>query len=131
MVEADETTSGSSEAKPGPGEKRAPAPAADAGPFPTQSPVDGSDLPAVEATEVSEIADIVRRAKTAQGAWAETPVRDRAATIAKVKGRILSRAEEIAELLRRECGKPVEEAALAEVLPNADLVDYWTSSIEE
>ena len=33
--------------------------------------------------------------------------------------------------MHKECGKPIEEAALAEVLPNADLVDYWVASIEE
>ena len=48
-----------------------------------------------------------------------------------MKRRLLSRAEEVASLLRLECGKPIEEAALAEVLPNADLIDYWTASIEE
>ena len=64
-------------------------------------------------------------------AWASTPVDRRATAIAGLKGRLLARAEEIAELLHRECGKPVEEAALAEVLPNADLVEYWTTSIEE
>ena len=58
-------------------------------------------------------------------------MRDRASAIAKVKKRILERADAIGALLSRECGKPVEEGLLAEVLPNADLVDYWTMSIEE
>src|SRR6185295_10004417 len=74
---------------------------------------------------------VVARAQTAQRAWAEVSVSERAARILKVKGKLLSRAEEIAELVHRECGKPLEEAALAEVLPNADLIEYWTSSIEE
>ncbi|HSN99793.1 MAG TPA: aldehyde dehydrogenase family protein, partial [Candidatus Nanopelagicales bacterium] len=83
------------------------------------------------ATPPAEVAAMVARARAAQPAWAATPVRDRAALIGRVKPRLLSRAEEIAALLRKECGKPIEEAALAEVLPNADLVDYWTLSIEE
>ena len=37
-------------------------------------------------------------------------MRDRASAIAEVKGRILKRAAEIADLVHRECGKPVEEA---------------------
>lgn len=74
---------------------------------------------------------MVARARAAQPAWARTTAHDRAALIAGVKKRLLARAEEIAALLRQECGKPIEEAALAEVLPNADLVDYWTASIEE
>ncbi|HTJ82079.1 MAG TPA: aldehyde dehydrogenase family protein, partial [Polyangiaceae bacterium] len=45
--------------------------------------------------------------------------------------RILRNADRIGEIVSRECGKPVEEALLAEVLPNADLVGYWTKSAEE
>ena len=100
-------------------------------PFPTLSPADGSPLAPVAATDPAALADIVARARTAQAAWAKVSVVERASVIAKVRRRILSRAEEIADLLHRECGKPVEEAALSEVLPNADLVDYWVASIEE
>ncbi|WP_437562627.1 aldehyde dehydrogenase family protein [Sorangium sp. So ce542] len=109
-----------------------PAPAtASAGPFPMRSPAGGELLDGVTATTPSAVAAIVARARTAQAAWAEVPIRERAERVAKVKRRLLARAEEIAALLHRECGKPIEEAALAEVLPNADLVDYWTVSIEE
>ncbi len=34
-------------------------------------------------------------------------------------------------MLGEESKKPFEEAVLAEVLPNADLVSYWTTAIEE
>jgi acyl-CoA reductase-like NAD-dependent aldehyde dehydrogenase len=125
-----ESPSGSeapAEGSPGP-----PEPASrGAGPFPARSPLDGTPLPDVQATAPDEVARIVARAREAQAAWAATPVRDRAAAIAKAKKRLLARAEEIAALARQECGKPIEEAVLAEVLPNADLVDYWTLSIEE
>lgn len=101
------------------------------GVFPMKSPLDGSDLSAVEATSPSDIPTLARKARDAQRAWAERPARERASVIADVKERLLSRAEEIANLVHRECGKPVEEAALSEVLPNADLIEYWTTSIEE
>ncbi|AKT40169.1 aldehyde dehydrogenase family protein [Chondromyces crocatus] len=99
--------------------------------FPMVSPLDGSPLAEVEATSTREVAALVAKAREAQSSWAAKPIRERAERIAPVKKRLLQRAEEIAELLRLECGKPIEEAVLAEVLPNADLVDYWTSSIEE
>lgn len=99
--------------------------------FPATSPLDGSDLSPVTATSPSDVPALARKARDAQRAWADRTPRDRASTIAEVKERILSRAEEIADLVHRECGKPIEEAALAEVLPNADLVEYWTASIEE
>jgi acyl-CoA reductase-like NAD-dependent aldehyde dehydrogenase len=100
-------------------------------PFSTRSPLDDTPLSVVEPTDPATIQGLVDRARVAQLAWAETSVRDRALAVGQIKQRILQRAEEIAELVHRECGKPIEEAALAEVLPNADLVDYWTGAIEE
>lgn len=78
-----------------------------------------------------QVADVVARARAAQQSWADTPVRERADALRGLKRRVLSQAEHIGNLLAEECGKPFEEAVLAEVLPSADLVDYWTASIEE
>src|SRR5689334_13462220 len=108
----------------GAGPTVADAPAARA---PSASP---ASLP-TEPTPLELIPGIVARARSAQKAWGDLPVRDRIDAVAKLKKRLLSRAEEIAETLHQECGKPIEEAALSEVLPNADLVDYWTLMIEE
>lgn len=101
------------------------------GPFPLTSPLDGAPLDDIAATPASEVTAAVARARKAQASWADKPLADRVAALREVKKRILQRAEVIAELLHRECGKPIEEGALAEVLPNADLVDWWTASIEE
>lgn len=120
------------EAPPATAPAGSPPPAASApSPFPAVSPADGSPLAPVTATDAMTLPDVVARARKAQAAWAKVSVLERAAAISKVKRRLLSRAEEIADLLHRECGKPVEEAALAEVLPNADLIDYWVAAIDE
>ncbi len=74
---------------------------------------------------------IVASARRAQAGWAARSVPDRADAIRPLKRRILSAAEHVAEVVAAECGKPMEEALLAEVLPNADVVDYWTSVAEE
>src|SRR3954464_2858046 len=66
-------------------------------PFPTKSPLDGSALPHTSAYREAPPADVaaaVKRAREAQRAWGEMPARDRALRIAKVKKKILSRAEE-------------------------------------
>lgn len=100
--------------------------------FPDQSPLDGSTFDdTIHATAPDEVAALAFAAHEAQRGWAEQPLVDRARALAELKPRLLERADEIAELLLRECGKPVEESLLAEVLPNADLVDYWVASIEE
>src|SRR5678816_2668161 len=103
----------------------APAERREGGPFPDVSPLDQGPLPPVTATSPDEVRVLVARAREAQAGWAERSAADRALAMMKLKARILSRAREIAELVHRECGKPLEEAALAEVLPNADLVEYW------
>lgn len=106
-------------------------PKASASIFPTQSPLDGSALSEVAATDVQALRAMVEKAREAQRKWSDRPVRERVRAILPVKKRLLRRAEEIADLVHRECGKPIEEAALAEVLPNADLVDFWSAQIEE
>ncbi|MBK8939978.1 MAG: aldehyde dehydrogenase family protein [Polyangiaceae bacterium] len=89
-------------------------------------------MTSAEATDAErDVDEAVRRARDAQPSWAVQPVRDRAAALRPLAARILARADEIAELLRDECGKPLEEGLLAEVLPNADLVGYWVDSVEE
>jgi acyl-CoA reductase-like NAD-dependent aldehyde dehydrogenase len=55
----------------------------------------------------------------------------RAQKLAPLKDRVLDRAEAIASCVREEVGKPEVEALLGEVLPSADVVTYWTRSIEE
>jgi acyl-CoA reductase-like NAD-dependent aldehyde dehydrogenase len=99
--------------------------------FSTKSPVDGSALPEVVATPVGDVPPVVARARAAQAAWAETPVRERAQVLYTIRDRILDRAELVAKAVHVETGKPEVEALLSEVLPTADVVDYWSDSIEE
>ncbi len=71
------------------------------------------------------------RAREGSRAWAALSVRKRIAALRPVAKRILERAEVIAQTVQREVGKPIEEAVLSEVLPNADLVSYWCEVMEE
>lgn len=100
-------------------------------PFAMRSPLDGEALDAVDATPVSEIADIVKRAREAQGKWAALSAYERIKAILPVRDRILDRAERFANVVTREVGKPEVEVVLSEVLPSADVVDYWADKIEE
>jgi acyl-CoA reductase-like NAD-dependent aldehyde dehydrogenase len=77
------------------------------------------------------IGDVIAAARTAQAAWAELSVEERVKRIAPLKDRVLARAEAVAALVREEVGKPEVEALLGEVLPTADVVQYWTQSIVE
>lgn len=97
--------------------------------FATTSPASGKELPAVEATPLGEIAEIVSRARAAQERWAALDLEKRVKTIAKLRAEVLSRAEEIARLVHEETGKPEVEAVLGEVLPTGDVISYWEKNI--
>lgn len=71
--------------------------------------------------------DLLLRAQKAQKAWAARSVEDRIAALAPLAKRILEQADAIAEIVHREVKKPMAEALLAEVLPSADVVNYWCS----
>lgn len=97
----------------------------------TTSPATGEALEAIDATALEAIPEIVARARSAQEKWAEVPLEKRIKAVAKVRSRILERAEEIAKLIRLETGKPEEEALLGEVLASADVVSYWADVLPE
>jgi acyl-CoA reductase-like NAD-dependent aldehyde dehydrogenase len=78
-----------------------------------------------------EVDRTVARARAAQPAWADLGADERARRLAPLKDRVLERAEAIADCLREEIGKPRVESLLGEVLPSADVVQYWTRSLPE
>src|SRR5258708_5561032 len=88
--------------------------------------------PAVNAdTARAVVGETVAQARAAEPAWAALGPRQRARRLRPVKDRLLDRAEAIAECVRVEVGKLRVEALLGEVLPSADVVDYWVRWIEE
>ncbi|HEY8073895.1 MAG TPA: aldehyde dehydrogenase family protein [Labilithrix sp.] len=99
--------------------------------FPTTSPSTGATLSTIDPTPEAEVAALVAKAREAQSAWAEMPVQKRVKTVARVKQRILARAEEIGRLVHDEVGKPEVEALLGEVLASADVVSYWAEIVPD
>ena len=83
------------------------------------------------AAPAAVVAGAVARARATQPAWAALLPRERARRLLPVKNRLLDRADTIAECVRAEVGKPRVEALLGEVLPSADVVQYWVEGIEE
>lgn len=78
-----------------------------------------------------DVARVVASARAAQSSWAQLPVHTRVRHLRPVKRRLLEAADRIASCVRAEMGKPEVEAMLGEVLPSADVVDYWSHAIEE
>ncbi|MGA7123333.1 MAG: aldehyde dehydrogenase family protein [Polyangiaceae bacterium] len=78
-----------------------------------------------------EVERIVMRARAAQPAWEELGPSERARRLAPLKERVLDRADAIADCLHEEVNKPAVEGLLGEVLPSADLVQYWTRAMPD
>ncbi|HUB07772.1 MAG TPA: aldehyde dehydrogenase family protein [Myxococcales bacterium] len=89
------------------------------------SPRDGTPLPPVATTPPERLPQIVAAARKAGAAWAEWPVDARVALLKRARDRFLAEADDAAELVALETGKPLAEAYPAEVVPNADLFSYW------
>ncbi|HXX66455.1 MAG TPA: aldehyde dehydrogenase family protein [Polyangiaceae bacterium] len=80
---------------------------------------------------VDDVARAVADARAAQPSWAQLSVRARVGHLRSVKHRLLEAADRIAACVHAEMGKPEVEAMLGEVLPSADVVDYWSGAVEE
>lgn len=122
MIESSSLEPGSSDAAAAPGAVDTTSPALASLPFLSR--------PVTWAT-AETVAEASVRARQAQKAWGELPLSARIRALRPAKQRLLQAAEAIATLLSMESGKPAQETLLSEVLPNADLFDYWLDRIED
>ena len=74
----------------------------------------------VTTTDPAAVQEIVTEAKLAQEAWGETALADRRALLLRVADAVLERADEIADTVIAETGKPLVEAFTTELFPALD-----------
>lgn len=89
------------------------------------APATGELIGEAPNTSAEEVRQAVVRAHRAQEAWGALPPEERGARILRFRDAIVERAEEIVDLLVRECGKPRQEALLHEVMVVADLATHF------
>jgi succinate-semialdehyde dehydrogenase/glutarate-semialdehyde dehydrogenase len=89
------------------------------------APATGEAIGEVPIRGADEVRDAVARARVAQEAWALLPIEERCERILRFRDAIVDRAEEIIELIVRECGKPRAEALTHEVMVTVDLATYY------
>jgi len=82
----------------------------DANTFPDVDPATGETIAEIPRCEPAELAAAVGRARGAQPAWAALPFEERARLLERGGERLGERAEEVARLVVREMGKPLEDA---------------------
>jgi acyl-CoA reductase-like NAD-dependent aldehyde dehydrogenase len=82
------------------------------------------------ATPPHRVAEAVREARAAQGAWALRPLRDRQSIIRRFQRLLFNRRHEMAALITRETGKPLAESLLTDVAVVLDFARYYVDRAE-
>src|SRR3954468_6090424 len=79
------------------------------------APATGELIGEAPNTSPEEVRQAVLRARRAQEAWGALPAAERGVRLLRFRDAIVERADEIIDLIVRECGKPRQEALLHEV----------------
>jgi succinate-semialdehyde dehydrogenase/glutarate-semialdehyde dehydrogenase len=75
-----------------------------------EDPVTGELVACVPVADEERCEDAVRRARAAAADWARTPAAERGAAVRAAATAVRAAAGELAELNRRETGKPLADA---------------------
>jgi len=89
------------------------------------NPATLKELGRVPVMSAAEVLQALARARKAQPAWAALSYKERGEHILRAKDLLVEWQDEISDLIAREVGKPALEAMAGEVLPGANLMDYF------
>ena len=89
------------------------------------APATGELLGEVHVSTKEEVVAAVARARKAQAAWGVLPIEERCERLLRLRDALVERADEIVEIVSRECGKPRHDALSHEVTVTADLLTYY------
>ena len=88
------------------------------------SPATLEPVGVVAATHPDEVPALVRSARRAQAGWAEVSLRERRALLRRLTAVLLDRADELADVVVSETGKPRVEAFTTEAFPALDTLAW-------
>ncbi len=94
------------------------------------APATGELLGEAPNTGAEAVRQAVIRARIAQEAWGALPAAERGHRALRYRDAIVDRADEVVDLLVRECGKPRHEALLHEVMVVADILTYFAKNAD-
>jgi acyl-CoA reductase-like NAD-dependent aldehyde dehydrogenase len=90
----------------------------------TTNPTTGAEIATVSALDEDGARRAVEAARQAFPAWAATPLAERQRLLLSWLKIMVAEADELAELVAREGGKPVAEARLVDVFPGCEVLAY-------
>ena len=82
----------------------------------------------IAVTTPDELAEVERRARAAQPAWATLSFADRAQALYRFRDALLDRSEELADVLTGETGKPRGDAYGVELIYVCDAISFWAKN---
>lgn len=100
--------------------------------IPVRNPATEERIADVRSAAESDVEAALEAAQTAQREWGQTPAAERGALLREVATLMREHTDELAELVTREQGKPIDHAR-GEIEDAADLVQYmaeWDRRIE-
>ncbi len=89
------------------------------------APATGELLGEVRTSTREEVHAAVGRARKAQAAWGVLPIEERCERLFRLRDALVDRAEEIVDVVSRECGKPRSDCLSHEVMVTVDLLTYY------
>lgn len=89
------------------------------------APATGELLGEVRVSTRDDVLAAVARARKAQSAWGVLPIEERCERLLRLRDALVERADEIVEIVSRECGKPRHDVLSAEVTVSVDLLTYY------
>lgn len=89
------------------------------------APATGELLGEVRVSTREDVFAAVARARKAQAAWGVLPVEERCERLLRLRDALVERADEIVDVVSRECGKPRHDCLSHEVMVTADLLTYY------
>jgi len=94
------------------------------------NPATGETLATYDTFTDQQVDEAIAKAHTAFGAWARTPVGERAAVVRRIAELHRERRDEFAAIIVREMGKPIA-AAEGEVDFAADIIEFYADHADE
>ncbi len=94
------------------------------------APATGELLGEVRTSTREEVNATIARARKAQAAWGVLPIEERCERLYRLRDALVERAEEIVDIVSRECGKPRPDCLSHEVMVTVDLLTYYCKNAE-
>ena len=88
------------------------------------SPLTGERIGSVPTLQPDEVQAVVDDVASVQPFWAQLPLAGRARYMKRAQQAILDQIDDLARLLAREQGKPVNEAYIMELIPTVDALGW-------